>query len=104
LPGFEAYSHFQPLFLYESLLNLLGFGLLIYVARKYGKRLLPGEVFIGYVVYYAIVRFILEGYKINVWKLAGFPTARWIALLTIAACIVVTVLRRLHASRRAAVS
>lgn len=104
LPGFEAYSHFQPLFLYESLLNLLGFGLLMYVGRKYGKKLLAGEVFIGYVVYYAIVRFILEGYKINVWRLAGFPTARWIAILTIAACIVVTVVRRLRSSRRAAAS
>ncbi len=99
LPGFESYTHFQPLFLYESLLDLAGFGLLIYVARKYGKRLLNGEMFILYVVYYAVVRFILEGFKINVWKIAGFPTARWIASLAIVAAIVITVLRRRRLSR-----
>jgi len=102
LPGFESYSHFQPLFLYESLLNLLGFGILLYVSRKYGKRLLPGELFIGYVIYYGIVRFILEGFKIDVWKLAGFPTARWIALLGIAVCIIILVVRRVHHSPNSA--
>ena len=99
LPGYESYTHFQPLFFYESILDLIGFGLLIFVARKYGKKLLDGEVFLLYVVYYAVIRFILEGFKINVWKIAGLPTARWIAILAVVAAIVITVIRRGRLSR-----
>jgi len=98
LPGFESYSHFHPLFLYESLLNLVGFGLLMFIGRRYVKRLLPGELFIGYVIYYGIVRFVLEGFKIEVWRLAGFPTARWIALIAMVACVIIVVVRRRRAS------
>jgi phosphatidylglycerol---prolipoprotein diacylglyceryl transferase len=101
LPGFENYTHFHPLFLYESLLNLIGFGLLMYVGRKYGKRLLPGELFVGYVIYYGIVRFILEGFKIEVWKLGGFPTARWVVIVAIVVALGATVARRMYASRKA---
>lgn len=96
LPGFEAYDHFQPLFLYESLLNFIGFGLLIFISRKYGKRLLSGELFMMYVVYYSIVRFALEGLKIDVWTLAGFPTARWIACLAVLGVIAITLIRRVY--------
>ena len=102
LPGFESYSHFHPLFLYESLLNLVGFGLLMFIGRRYVKRLLPGELFIGYVIYYGIVRFVLEGFKIEVWRLAGFPTARWIALIAMVACVIIVVVRRRRASHEAA--
>ena len=78
LPGYEAYSHFHPLFLYESLWNLMGFGILLFINRKYGSRLLAGELTLGYIMYYSVGRFILEGMKIDVWTIAGVPTARWI--------------------------
>jgi phosphatidylglycerol:prolipoprotein diacylglycerol transferase len=68
LPGFEGYTHFHPLFLYESLWNLLGFAILFFINRKYGKKLLDGEVTIAYFMYYSVGRFILEGMKIEVWK------------------------------------
>ena len=99
-PQFASYSHFQPLFLYESLLNLIGFGLLLFIARRFRKKLLDGEVFGFYLIYYGIVRFILEGYKIDVWKLAGIPTARWIAGAGILIVIAVTIYRRLRRSKK----
>jgi phosphatidylglycerol:prolipoprotein diacylglycerol transferase len=94
IAGFEMYEHFHPLFLYESALNLVGFALLLITARKFGKRLLPGELFVGYVVYYGVVRFVLEGFKIDVWQLGGVPTARWLTLIAIIVAITLTVIRR----------
>ena len=94
LPGFEVYTHFHPLFLYESLLNLLGFFILFFINRKFGKRLLDGEVMIGYVMYYSVVRFILEGMKIDVWTIAGFPTARWISIFSFIIGLAVIIYRR----------
>jgi phosphatidylglycerol:prolipoprotein diacylglycerol transferase len=100
LAGFQMYEHFHPLFLYESLLNLVGLGLILFAGRRFGKRLLPGELFIGYVIYYGVVRFVLEGFKIEVWTLGGFPTARWITLVAVLLAVALTIVRRLRQSHR----
>lgn len=76
--GYESFSHFHPLFLYESLWNLLGFAGLMVVGRKLRSRLRDGDIFLLYVIYYGVGRFFLEGLKIDVWTLGGVPTARWI--------------------------
>jgi phosphatidylglycerol---prolipoprotein diacylglyceryl transferase len=100
IQGYESYSHFQPLFLYESVLNLIGFGLLMILGRKFRKTLLNGEIFGLYVIYYGIVRFILEGFKIDVWKMAGIPTAQWISAIGVIIVIALTVIRRIVVSRK----
>ncbi|MDD4230672.1 MAG: prolipoprotein diacylglyceryl transferase [Dehalococcoidales bacterium] len=101
LPGFEGYTHFHPLFLYESLWNLLGFAILFFINRKYGKKLLDGEVTIAYFMYYSVGRFILEGMKIEVWTIAGFPTARWIAIFTFIICLAIIIYRRTRLKKQA---
>lgn len=94
IEGYINYEYFHPLFLYESVLNIIGFLLLIFVSRKYGKRLLDGEIFALYVVYYGIVRFILEQFKIDVWKIGGFPTACWVILVAVVIIISLVIFRR----------
>ena len=101
LPGYEAFSHFHPMFLYESLLNFLGCFLLLFLGRKLGKRLLDGDIISLYVIYYGLVRFALEGLKIDVWTIAGFPTARWISIIAIIAAVAVMIDRRLRRRRAA---
>ncbi len=101
LPGYEAFSHFHPMFLYESLLNFLGCFLLLFLARKLGKRLLDGDIISLYVIYYGLVRFALEGLKIDVWTIAGFPTARWISIIAIITAVAVMIDRRLRRRRAA---
>jgi phosphatidylglycerol:prolipoprotein diacylglycerol transferase len=91
LPGYAAYSHFHPLFLYESLWNLLGFGILMLLGRKLRGRLRDGDIFFLYIIHYGIGRFFLEGLKLDVWALGGIPTARWItglAIITAGAVII----------------
>jgi phosphatidylglycerol:prolipoprotein diacylglycerol transferase len=93
-PEFAAYDRFHPLFFYESSWNLLGFGLLMWLGRKYAARLKDGELFLAYVIWYAVGRFFLEGLKPDVWTLGGFPTARWICLGGVAAAAALLVFRR----------
>jgi len=93
LPGYGNYSRFHPLFLYESLWNLLGFGLLMLLGRKLHGRLRDGDIFLLYIIHYSIGRFFLEGLKIDVWTLGGIPTARWITGLAIAAAIGILIFR-----------
>ncbi|MFC2035639.1 prolipoprotein diacylglyceryl transferase [Chloroflexota bacterium] len=94
IPGYEAFSHFHPLFLYESLWNILGFSLLILLGRKLKHRLLDGDIFFLYVIYYSLGRFFLEGLKINVWTFASIPTARWVTGIAIIASTAIMIYRR----------
>lgn len=94
LSGYAAFSHFHPLFLYESLWNLLGFSLLMVVGRKFRKQLLEGEIFFLYIIYYGIGRFFLEGFKIDVWTVFGVATARWISGIAIITAITDILYRR----------
>jgi phosphatidylglycerol:prolipoprotein diacylglycerol transferase len=93
LPGYESYTHFHPLFLYESLWNLLGFAIFMLLGRKLRSRLRDGDIFFLYVIHYSIGRFFLEGLKLDVWTLGGIPTARWITGLAIVTAIIVMVVR-----------
>ena len=98
--GYESFSHFQPLFAYESILNLLGCIMLLVIGRKYKNRLLDGDIAFIYLIYYSTVRFGLEWLRIDNWKLAGFPTACWISIATIIISIAIMAYRRrrLHKS------
>jgi phosphatidylglycerol:prolipoprotein diacylglycerol transferase len=93
LLGYGNYSHFHPLFLYESLWNLLGFAILMVLGRKLRSCLRDGDIFFLYIVSYGIGRFFLEGLKFNVWTLWGIPTARWLTGLAIIITIIVMIFR-----------
>ncbi|MDD5082893.1 MAG: prolipoprotein diacylglyceryl transferase [Dehalococcoidales bacterium] len=101
LPGFEAFSRYHPLFLYESLWNFAGCALLLVLGRKMKSRLLDGDIFCLYAIHYGIGRFFLEGLKIEVWTLGGVPTARWISGIAIGVAIAVMVYRRYQLRRQA---
>lgn len=98
LPGYEAFTHFQPLFFYEFLWNLSGCILLLFAARKWQSRLLHGDIFFLYLIYYGAGRFFFEGLKIDVWTIGGIPTARWVAGIAIVASAAAIFLR--HHYRR----
>jgi len=100
LPDLVQYESFHPLFFYEFLLNLTGALTLLVIGRKLRNRLRDGDIFLGYLIWYGIGRFGLEGLKPDVWTIGGFPTARWI---TLAAVIVsVALLAYRHRRRRPA--
>ena len=94
LPGYEEFSHFHPLFFYEFAWNILGFALLMIMGRKLKHRLLDGDIFFLYAIYYSVGRFFLEGLKPDVWTIAGFPTTRWISIIAVAVSLAVIFYRR----------
>ena len=100
LAGYEAFSHFHPLFFYESMWNLVGCVLLLFIGRKFKQRLLDGDILFLYIIYYSIGRFFLEGLKIDVWTLSGIPTARWITGIAIVVSIAVMAYRRYRVSHK----
>jgi len=62
---------FHPLFLYESLWNLMLCAALVYLWINYRDRLRKGTFLLLYVVGYSIVRFLLEFLRIEIAEVQG---------------------------------
>jgi len=71
LTGYEEFSHFHPMFLYESLWNLCNFFLLIIISRNLKSKLIPGDVFSIYLIVYSIGRFLLEFIRLDTSYVGG---------------------------------
>ena len=74
--GYEQFATFHPTFLYESIWNLAGAALIIWIGHRY--RLTGGRVFALYIMVYTAGRFWIEllridpandigPFRINVW-------------------------------------
>lgn len=71
LPGFEHYEYYHPLFLYESLFNLANMFFLLWLMRRKQETLLPGDVFLTYLITYPVARFFLEFLRLDIVNAAG---------------------------------
>lgn len=81
-PGYEAYTTFQPTFLYEVLWNLALCGLLLWIDSK--KVLRPGGLFALYVAGYGVGRLWIESLRIDTASLVlGLRINIWVSLLLI---------------------
>jgi phosphatidylglycerol:prolipoprotein diacylglycerol transferase len=94
---YPASTRFHPTFLYESLWNLLGFFLLMYVARRYRDRLLDGDVFCLYAIWYPVGRIFVEALRPDAWLIRGIAAAQIFAAMA----TVVSVAIILYRHRRA---
>ena len=70
-PEYMQYSHYHPLFLYESLWNLMNMALLLWLGRRFSQRIIPGDLFLVYLIIYPIGRFLLEFLRLNSAEIGG---------------------------------
>ncbi len=98
LPGFETVAKYHPLFLYESVLNLLAAGILLYVGRKYKNKLYRGDIFLLYLVLYPVIRFALEYLRLDPSPVAGININQ--TVMGIVAVLSITILIIRHTIRR----
>jgi phosphatidylglycerol:prolipoprotein diacylglycerol transferase len=86
-------TRFHPTFLYESIWNLVVFLILMYVARRFGERLLTGDLFLLYCVLYPLGRFFIEFQRPDAWMMGPLAAAQVISILIMAAAILIMVYR-----------
>lgn len=67
--GYQDYSTFQPLFLYESIFNLLNMGFLLWISRRFEGKLKDGDIFLTYLIIYPLGRFLLEFIRLDAPRL-----------------------------------
>jgi phosphatidylglycerol---prolipoprotein diacylglyceryl transferase len=80
--GFEAVAYYHPTFLYESLWNLMVFGLLIalFVKLPKAKR---GTLFLVYAIAYSIGRFWIEALRTDSLMFGPLKMAQMVSLVGI---------------------
>ena len=83
-----ATTGFHPLFLYESISGALGAITLLWLARRFGPRMRPGDLMAIFFIWYAVVRFALETLRADNWTFFGIPMAMLISGAIILASLV----------------
>lgn len=87
----------QPTFLFESLWNLLGFGL-ICVLRRRTRLLKQGEITAFYLIWYGFGRLLIEGLRTDSLMFLGIRVSQWLSGLLILIGISMVVVRRRQSS------
>jgi phosphatidylglycerol---prolipoprotein diacylglyceryl transferase len=85
--GYEKFAYFHPTFLYESLWNLMVFGLLLalfFGTIKIKPQLKKGTIFLVYCVGYGLGRFWIEGLRTDSLMLGPLRIAQIVSLVGIA--------------------
>lgn len=73
---------FHPTFLYEQILNIVAFIVLIKLDKK--KTLASGQIFSLYMIFYGIIRFLLEFVRIDkAYVFLGMRFNGWAALIVV---------------------
>lgn len=83
--------YYQPTFLYESIWDVLGFALLLFLR----KHLRIGETFFTYLIWYSIGRFFVEGLRTDSLMLtSNIRVAQLVSILLILIGIAMIIYRR----------
>lgn len=93
MPGYYEFEYFHPTFLYESLANVAIFAVLYWYL---GKRKNYGEVTALYMVFYSIVRFFVEGLRLDSLYIGqtDIRTAKAVSVILLIAGIVLFIFSR----------
>jgi phosphatidylglycerol---prolipoprotein diacylglyceryl transferase len=71
LAGYLDVEYYHPLFLYESLWNLMNLFLLLWISRRSAGSLKNGDIFLTYLVIYPLGRFLLDFLRLDASLVGG---------------------------------
>jgi phosphatidylglycerol:prolipoprotein diacylglycerol transferase len=86
-PQYAKAEFFHPTFLYESLWDLVVFGVLVFGLRDRLARA-PGALFLAYIGLYSLGRLFTEGLRTDALMLGPIRIAQLVSLLCMALAVV----------------
>jgi phosphatidylglycerol:prolipoprotein diacylglycerol transferase len=93
LPGFMEYAYYHPMFLYESIWNLMNMFMLLWLGRKYEEKLLPGDLLWVYLIVYPIGRFLLEFIRLDISTIGGINANQATMVVVMVFAVVMLIVR-----------
>jgi phosphatidylglycerol:prolipoprotein diacylglycerol transferase len=92
-------TKFHPLFLYESLWNLIAFFVLLNLYNRYQDKFREGDFFLLYIMQYSFARFLLEFIRVEQSISFGVNTSQVITGVAFVAALIAFVVRRSRAPK-----
>ena len=92
---------FHPTFLYESLAALALFLVLFLLGVKRYEKLHSGDLLVGYLIGYAVIRFFTEMLRPDAWTIGALAAAQIVSLIFIVTGATFLIVRRLPARKKA---
>jgi len=87
LANYPSVEYYHPLFLYESLWNLMNMFLLLWISRRFEESLKHGDIFLIYLIVYPVGRFLLDFLRLDASMVGGININQTImALVAVFAC------------------
>jgi len=102
LPEFAEYSYYHPIFLYESIWSLASLGFLLWLARKHGEKLLPGDLFLVYLITYPTIRILLDFLRLDASELGGINANQTLMAVVLVASAVTLFMKHRKPSEKKA--
>lgn len=78
---YSDFSLFHPTFLYESVFDIVGFIILLFIYLKLGKKY-RGITFFAYLILYSMIRFFIEQLRIDsALNIGAYPIAQIVSVV-----------------------
>jgi phosphatidylglycerol:prolipoprotein diacylglycerol transferase len=87
-------AYYHPMFLYESLWNLMNMTVLLVLGRKLKEKLFRGDIFLIYLVIYPSGRFLLEFIRLDPSNVGGINANQTIMAIIAIASLITLILKR----------
>ena len=71
LTSYQNIEYYHPLFLYESIWNLMNMFLLLWISRRFAGSLKNGDIFLTYLIIYPVGRFLLDFLRLDASLVGG---------------------------------
>jgi phosphatidylglycerol:prolipoprotein diacylglycerol transferase len=91
LPGYMSYATYHPLFLYESLMSVIAFGIMLWIERRF--KLKEGDMALLYLIFYPFERFVLDFVRLDSNGFGFLTTAQVVSLITLITALGVLIYR-----------
>jgi phosphatidylglycerol:prolipoprotein diacylglycerol transferase len=93
LSQFATVERYHPLFLYESLWNLMNMFFLLWLGRRYADQLKSGDILLVYLVVYPVGRFFLDFLRLDVARIGSINANQMIMLIVAVSAVLLLVVR-----------
>ena len=93
LAEYADVAYYHPMFLYESLWNLLTMAILLWVSYRFASSLKKGYIFQLYLILYPTARFLLEFLRLDASSVAGINANQTLMAVIGLGSLVVLLLR-----------
>jgi len=95
IAAYPETTRFHPTFLYESLACLTLCLILLWVAKQFARKRLPGDLLFGYLIGYGAIRFFTETLRPDAWMAGELAAAQLVGIALIVIGTVAIIVRHL---------